>query len=177
MDFKKYVVKYRKCTPPKNNVFGDIGFEIKRDKTFPKTYSWDVVEAHLIANKTSRDGISSARAVFEDYQAALAKLDKISEKDLKRIRTALRNVWRYSFSRRLCELKADIGEGYSRCQLCGFIVPKVYVDHIEPVGTIDARIIERLFVPSTKMQALCKKCHGEKTKRDNKKIKDGKDFY
>ena len=56
----------------------------------------------------------------------------------------------------------------SRCELCLALVAKVYADHIVPVGAFGAGFIERMFIPSSELQALCTKCHGRKTRKENK---------
>lgn len=47
----------------------------------------------------------------------------------------------------------------------------MFVDHINRVGDVDAGFIERMFVPSNKLQGLCHKCHGLKTKQERKLAK------
>lgn len=154
----------------------------------PTIHNWSGLKSFMnypapdLSHHIAKDLMNDYIQLVKSYSRPKPKkkkevFDGLNEKDCERIGKALRNVWAWSHSRKLCIERATCGEGFPKCELCKARVPKVYVDHIEPVGTIDARIIERLFVPSTKMQALCKKCHGEKTKRDNKKIKEGKDFY
>ena len=63
-------------------------------------------------------------------------------------------------------------DGFPRCESkqCanrGKPVPKVFVDHIEPVGKVGGpRYIQRMFIPSVGLQCLCKKCHDAKTKEE-----------
>jgi len=113
------------------------------------------------------------------------KVDGLSPKDLQKIRSAIRQVWHRSYPRKLCALRAIDESGFSKCEKCSERVPKVYIDHIEPVGDILHGGIERMFTASHNLQALCKKCHSVKTKLDNAKTKKAKvvkrklirDFY
>lgn len=99
---------------------------------------------------------------------AKEKLDGLSADDIAKIRIAIRKVWSWSHPRRLAIKRSDIGDGYSRCEGCKRKVPKVFIDHIVQVGDVDGGFIERLFCPSSGLQALCKKCHAEKTKEERK---------
>lgn len=90
----------------------------------------------------------------------------LGEQDVKRIRTALRRVWGWNYSRKICVERAIGKDGFPRCEQCRKKVPKVFPDHIEKVGDVDAGFIFRLFVPSNRLQALCKKCHDAKTRHE-----------
>lgn len=107
--------------------------------------------------------------------------DGLNEKDIKRIRVSLRKAWSWSYSRRLVILRCTDSEGYVKCENCFKRCPKIMVDHIVPIGTVDSGFIERLFVPSTQMQGLCNLCHKFKTKTDMVLIKSKRkvplDFY
>lgn len=96
------------------------------------------------------------------------KIDGLSPDDIKKIRAAIRQVWSWSTPRQLCIARAIHIDGFPRCEnkRCpkrGKPVPKVHPDHITPVGDVDAGFITRLFCPSAYLQALCKKCHDQKT--------------
>lgn len=105
------------------------------------------------------------------------KTDGLGPHEIKKIRNALRAVWRYSHARTLV-VKRCLGKGgYSHCEKCKKRAPKVFIDHIATCGAVDEGYIERLFCPSSALQGLCKMCHGIKTKEDNKKTKAGKDLY
>ena len=99
-------------------------------------------------------------------------LDGLSAKDLKRIREHLRKVWSWTHPWRLVYKRAHWHpDGFPRCEnkKCpqkGKPVPKIFVDHIKRVGSLDTKDnpILRMFIPSKKLQALCKKCHDVKTK-------------
>lgn len=96
------------------------------------------------------------------------KIDGLSPKDVEKIRRAIRQVWSWSHPRKLCIKRATGKDGFPRCEGCKKKVPKVYPDHIAPVGDVDEGFIARLFCASTKLQALCKKCHDRKTREERK---------
>lgn len=88
----------------------------------------------------------------------------LDPKTVARLRAAIRQVWIWtSHARRLCLRRALIKDGFSRCEECNKKVPKVYADHLEPCGELDAGFFERLFCSSAELQAICKKCHSKKT--------------
>lgn len=91
--------------------------------------------------------------------------DGLGPLELKKIRSALRQVWHRSHARRLAVKRCTDGEGYTVCEQCGMRTPKLKVDHVEPVGGIEG-MIERLFCPSTLLQGLCNDCHKVKTKAE-----------
>ncbi|MBX3018009.1 MAG: HNH endonuclease [Bdellovibrionaceae bacterium] len=96
-------------------------------------------------------------------------VDGLGPKDAERLRKAIRQVWAYNHARKLC-LRRAVGENdIGTCEICGAKVGKLYADHIDPVGTFDPRtFIERMFLPSEKLQAVCKTCHGRKTREEAK---------
>ena len=81
--------------------------------------------------------------------------------------SALRRVWLWSPERRAILSGAKSGSDGYVCESCGEI-GNVQVDHIDPVGKfLDWNtFIERLFVPSYRLQALCKRCHLIKTNKE-----------
>ncbi len=93
-------------------------------------------------------------------------IDGLSPKDIERIRIAIRKVWSWSYPRKLCIKRATNEDGFGVCEVCKKIVPKVYVDHIIPVGQVDAGFIDRLFCPSSGLQSCCAKCHRLKTNHE-----------
>lgn len=108
------------------------------------------------------------------------KVDGLSSADAKRIKNAVRQVWHWSHMWRLVKKRCEVqheGHTFSRCEnpLCpdaGALLPKIYVDHIEPAGSpLSPGYIERMFVSSDKLQGLCKKCHAKKT-REEKKLEE-----
>lgn len=98
------------------------------------------------------------------------KVDGLGPIDRKKLRTAIRQVWAWSHPRMLCIKRATDPEGFGICEQCKTKVPKVYPDHINPVGPLDSGFIEKMFVPSGALQALCKKCHAKKTREDAKRV-------
>lgn len=102
----------------------------------------------------------------------IEKIDGLGPDDIRKIRVAIRQVWSWSYPRRLCIARAVVDEdGNSRCELCKKVVPKVHPDHIEAAGDVDAGFISRLFCSSNKLQALCKKCHQAKTNQERREAK------
>lgn len=102
---------------------------------------------------------------------ALKKTDGMSPFLVQKIRSALREVWHRSEMRKLCVKRVTLPEGFFKCEAVkckNKKYPKVYIDHIEKVGDLDAGFLNRLFCPSDRLQALCKNCHDEKTKNERK---------
>lgn len=110
------------------------------------------------------------------------KIDGLSAKDVEKIRRAIRQVWSWSWPRRLVVKRCLLPNGFSRCEQCKIKCAKIYVDHIERVGDVDGGFIARLFVSSSKLQGLCNDCHKLKTKQERQdakresKLNNG-DFY
>lgn len=87
----------------------------------------------------------------------------------------LRKLWSKWGPRTLALTKARVSYGKYRCAHCkgeNFKQPKssdkanaVQVDHIIPVGAFKSydQYVERLFVPVSGLQVLCKPCHTIKT--------------
>ncbi len=96
------------------------------------------------------------------------KIDGLSPDDMKKLRSAIRQVWSWSTPRKLCIARATGKDGFARCEGCKKKVPKVYPDHIKRVGALDEGFIKRMFVASKFLQALCRKCHNKKTREENK---------
>lgn len=104
-------------------------------------------------------------------KAKLAKIDGLGPDDIKKIRAAVRQVWTWSHAYRLAK-KRNIGkDGFPRCEQCRKKVPKTYVDHLVGVGAVDSGFIYRMFVPSSKLQNLCKKCHQPKTNKERAEMR------
>lgn len=95
------------------------------------------------------------------------RIDGISPKDIIKLRGAIRKVWSWCYPRRLCVARALNEDGeFSTCEACKRIVAKVYPDHIIPCGDLDGGYIERMFCPSSGLQALCNACHRVKTRQE-----------
>lgn len=118
---------------------------------------------------------------------AARKVDGLGPHLESKIRSALREVWHRSEARKLVVARVALPNGYSRCEdpACkGKRYPKVYIDHVVNVGAVDEGFIKRMFVPSTELQALCKKHHDDKTKAERasksktpKRKKSNDDFF
>lgn len=91
----------------------------------------------------------------------------ISPKQAQQLRSAIRKVWSWSYARKLCIKRSTGVDGFPICEKCGTKPPKVFVDHIEPCGALGNGYFDRMFVDSTKLMALCAKCHAKKTRLDN----------
>lgn len=96
------------------------------------------------------------------------KIDGLSPDDIEKIRRAIRQVWSWSYPRRLTIKRATGPDGFGVCESCKEITPKLYVDHIHLVGDVDAGFIARLFCSSSGLQALCSRCHRKKTNEERK---------
>lgn len=105
------------------------------------------------------------------------KVDGLGPDNIKQIRAAVRQVWTWSYAYRLAK-KRNIGaDGFPRCEKCKKKVPKTYVDHMVNVGAVDGGFIERMFVPSSGLQNLCKPCHNAKTKLERIEMRRSKDDF
>lgn len=98
--------------------------------------------------------------------------------DRKKLHRAVRLVWSWSSPPRLVRKRCMGKDGFPRCEspTCsarGRKVPKVFVDHIEPVGEVGGPdYISRMWCPSSRLQGLCKKCHDAKTKAEKLAAED-----
>ena len=106
------------------------------------------------------------------------KIDGLGPKDAQRLVTAIRKVWSWNYARKVCIARATDKNGFGKCEGCKSKVPKLYADHVDPVGAFDPRtFIERMFISSNAMQALCKRCHDRKTRAEAKARAAGADFF
>lgn len=101
----------------------------------------------------------------------LKKTDGLGPLEIKKIRTALRLVWQRSHARKLVVERCTKADGFTYCEKCDEATPALKVDHIERVGDLDAGFIDRLFIPSSGLQGLCRLCHNEKTKAERREAK------
>lgn len=102
-------------------------------------------------------------------KAHRVKIDgEIIPLEVEKIRNAIRLVWsQNSIARRICLKSATDKDGFGTCKSCKRIVPKLYADHIEVMGSIFAPdYISRMWCHSSKLQPLCAKCHNKKTKEE-----------
>lgn len=107
-----------------------------------------------------------------------AKIDGLNSDDLKKLHRAVRQVWAWSYPVTLVRRRSMGKDGFPRCEnpKCerkGKPVPKVFVDHKLPVGEVGGPMyVQRMFIPSKSLQALCKVCHDAKTKVERKAEKE-----
>lgn len=122
-----------------------------------------------------RSKIEGLKMAKKRQKKVVEKVDGLGPKDIKRLRSAIRNVWRYSHPWKLVTQRCLLPDGFSKCEGCKKKCPKVFVDHIQNVGDVDSgNYILRMWTPSKNLQGLCKKCHDAKTKLErqaNKKEK------
>lgn len=101
------------------------------------------------------------------------------------LRSAFRKIWRWGKERKQALNAAKItknGKTLFYCSECHSysVLRKVVVDHINPVVSPASGFVgwdehyRRMYCPIEGLQVLCKKCHGEKTKRENKSRKKAK---
>lgn len=115
--------------------------------------------------------LASGTAWCSDPEMAKKKfevVDGLGPKDSDRLRIAIRKVWSWSHARKLCIARATQKDGFAVCELCKKKAPRVYADHRLPVGEFGPGFIERMFVPSSALDALCKQCHDRKTRGEAK---------
>lgn len=92
-----------------------------------------------------------------------------------------RKIFRWSPAYRdalkMAFIRKDEGGEWYKCRLCGEVLRRKdkQMDHIQPVVKVGTRwsgdwneYRDRLFVESESLQVLCKKCHQEKSKKENK---------
>lgn len=92
--------------------------------------------------------------------------------EIAKIRQANRQLWqRSSLARKMVVDRCLLPDGFSQCEECNVICPKVAVDHTDKVGLVDSGYLERLWVSSEKMKGLCKSCHDKKTALERKEDK------
>lgn len=99
------------------------------------------------------------------------KIDGFGSYEKQKVSNAIRQVWlRTSHARRLCVKRCTDQEGFAFCELCKVRTPKLKVDHIVAIGSVDkAGFLNKLFCPSNWLQGLCSPCHKIKTREDLKK--------
>lgn len=96
----------------------------------------------------------------------LEKEDGLGPKELAQLRSAIRLVWQRSKQRRLVIKRCTGADGFPVCELCKSKVPKIQVDHIEPVGEVlESGYIKRMMCSSLGLVGLCIPCHRIKTKQ------------
>jgi len=80
--------------------------------------------------------------------------------EIAKIRQVNRQLWqRSSLARKIVVKRCLLSDGFSKCETCGEVCPKVAVDHTIKVGDVDGGFLDRLWVSSNEMTGLCKRCH------------------
>jgi hypothetical protein len=103
------------------------------------------------------------------------KIDGLGPEDIRRLRNAIRQVWRYSEAWKRVKKRSIGKDGFPFCEKCKAKVPKTYVDHVINCGDVDDGYIRRMFVPSSGLQALCKRCHDKKTAAEKRAMRVAKE--
>ncbi len=154
----------------------DFAVDVKRDTKWKEPRHWDDLESYVaFRSRGDLQVMKAAQAAYIKWQETdpKATVDGLGPNDKRRLRIATRAVWRFSYSRKLCVDRATDSKGYGRCEKCNRRCPKVFVDHITPVGKLDEGYLLRLFCPSPQLQGLCRKCHNAKTKEERARERDG----
>lgn len=102
------------------------------------------------------------------------KIDGLSGEDIRKLRIAIRQVWSWSYPRKLCVKRCTGPDGFFVCELCKSRSPKIQIDHVVKVGDVDEGFIARLFCPSSGLRGLCLECH---RKRTNDERWSAKEFF
>lgn len=91
----------------------------------------------------------------------------LSAKQIKQLRSAIRQVWSWSPARKICIARATDAKGFGHCEICKKKVPKLFADHLKACGGVLAPdYLPRMFGSSKTLQAICKKCHDRKTREE-----------
>lgn len=127
---------------------------------------------NLKPNVTKKDrALIKAEIKAEIKKRKLQKSDGLGPFEIEKIRKALRQEWQRCHARRIVILRCTAPDGFLYCEQCHKMTPKLKVDHINQVGSVDAGHIARLFCPSACLQGLCDSCHKIKTQLERKKVK------
>lgn len=110
-----------------------------------------------VAKKKSKSKISSE-----------LKVDGFGPKEKANVRKAIRLVWTRSHAKQLVVKRCTGADGFLYCEHCKERAPKIEVNHKVTVGDVDDGFLKRLFVPSTEMEGLCKKCHAPITNKERR---------
>lgn len=152
-------------------------------KSGKKVIEIGVRELASLNRKIERQKVLEQKRL-EKREKAKKKVDGWNPKDITKLRAAIRQVWSWSQPARLVRSRCLTKDGFSKCEnkKCRKTVPKIFVDHIEVMGSIfGERYLERMGAPSTELQGLCKKCHDAKTAIERKAeaavSKEPEDFY
>jgi len=106
------------------------------------------------------------KKVLKTKKKKLQPTDGLGPKEIEQIRKAVRQVWHWSYAKKLVIKRCTGADGFPFCENCFERVPKTYVDHIVKVGGVDEGFLKRMFTPSKNLQGLCKRCHNLKTNKE-----------
>lgn len=82
----------------------------------------------------------------------------------ERMRKVAREVWHQrSWQKKAALKRATDAEGFTHCERCRKIAPKVHVNHKTEVGSPDGGFLARLHCPPSELEVLCVRCHGAET--------------
>lgn len=105
----------------------------------------------------------------------IERTDGLGAHEKAKLRIAIRQVWHRCLARKLTVDRCTDKDGFASCEECGKKkLPKVTIDHVDPVGEVGPGFIERMFVPSAQLRGLCKDCHRAKTNDENRKRRAAK---
>lgn len=157
---------------------GDFYKDVIRDEPEKDFFTEEEFYDYLLSLRAPDDIRETGRIAWRDWASndPKAVVDGMSRKAIDQLRKATRQVWSWSTPKKLCLKRATDKKGFGRCELCKKKVPKLYADHIIPVGAIDEGYFKRLFCPSNELQALCAKCHTKKTNQERKELARKKDL-
>ncbi len=91
-----------------------------------------------------------------------------------RIISAIARVWMWWEPRQEVKKRCQIRTGWWKCEICKRETERLEIDHIIPVvkpqdGFIDWNTyIDSKFVQADLLQGVCRECHKEKSKKENK---------
>ena len=164
---KKYWDKRKKKWQDTSD--GDFAYDVHRDRNWRVFKTKRELLDFMRFYKACKEAKKTASACWDDWKAETTdwkRIDGLGVVDIEKIKKALRKVWAWSYARKLVIARCTQVDGFVHCEKCKIRTPKIFVDHIVPVGIFNKEYIERLFVPSKELQGLCKKCHASKTKKD-----------
>lgn len=125
-----------------------------------------------MVKKIQKDQVSKT---LSNKKVKATAIDGFGSVERQKLSSAIRQVWQRSKQWRIVKARCVGEKGYSFCEKCKLQAPKIFVDHIEPIGAMEEPgYFERLMISSEGLQGLCKECHAPKTKKDNAKTKETK---
>lgn len=98
--------------------------------------------------------------------------DGLGPYEVAKIRSAVRQVWHRSLSRKNAVKRCTGEDGFTYCEVCKVRTPKIKIDHTIAVGDVNAGYIKRMFVNSKGLVGMCNECHKFKTKQERAEKKN-----